>query len=120
MSKNVEKLIEGLSKKDKKIKEFGDLLGNLSSTEDKKKMLWREVYENALIDRENANMLFSDLLIKSRNNVSNHQVYGPLMSKYLERMSKSNDQILRLAELVSKEETTKTVSVDDIFNQIEE
>ena len=40
------------------------------------------------------------------------------MSKYLERMSKSNDQILRLAELIAKEETNDSISPDDIFNQI--
>ena len=40
------------------------------------------------------------------------------MSKYLERMSKSNDQILRLAELIAKEEEKNEISADDIFNQI--
>ena len=40
------------------------------------------------------------------------------MTKYLERMSKSNDQILKLAELISKEDTENTVSVDDIFDEI--
>ncbi len=41
------------------------------------------------------------------------------MSKYLERMAKSNDQILKLAELIAKEEEKQQVSSDDIFNQIE-
>ena len=41
------------------------------------------------------------------------------MSKYLERMSKSNDQILKLAELIAKEqEATETVSDDEIFSKI--
>ena len=41
------------------------------------------------------------------------------MSKYLERMSKSNDQILKLAELLSKETEDDDVSPDDIFNKIQ-
>jgi len=42
------------------------------------------------------------------------------MTKYLERMSKSNDQILKLAELIAKEqEKENNVSPDDIFNTIE-
>ena len=41
------------------------------------------------------------------------------MTKYLERMSKSNDQILKLAELNAKEEEKDQISSDDIFNQIQ-
>ena len=42
------------------------------------------------------------------------------MTKYLERMSKSNDQILKLAELVAKEETDDKISADDIFEEIKQ
>lgn len=111
--------IDKLSAKEKKLQSFSDILDNLSSTEDKKKMLWKEIYENALEDRGNAQILFDDLMMQSRNNSANHTVFGPLMSKYLERMAKSNDQILKLAELIAKEEEKQQVSSDDIFNQIE-
>ena len=41
------------------------------------------------------------------------------MAKYLERMCRSNDQILKLVELISKEEEKlETVSNDDIFDKI--
>ena len=41
------------------------------------------------------------------------------MSKYLERMSKSNDQILKLAELIAKEEEKMdSVPSNEIFDQI--
>ena len=69
--------------------------------------------------RESANILFTDLLIESKGNSAQHAIFGPIMSKYLERMAKSNDQILRLAEIISKEEQT-SVSTDDIFNKINE
>ena len=91
----------------------------MSETEDKKKLLWKEIYENALNDRENAYVLFTDLLQQSQGNAANHAMFGPIMSKYLERMSKSNDQILRLAELIAKaEEASSAINPDDIFDKI--
>ena len=120
MTKAVEDAIDKVSESEKKISRFSDLLDSLENTEDKKKLLWKEVYENALIDRENANILFTDLLLQSRGNATNHSMFGPLMSKYLERMCKSNDQILKLAELIAKEDQSTTISPDDIFNKINE
>jgi len=108
-------------KQENKIKEFSDLLDSLEKTEDKKKMLWKESYQNALDDRENANILLVDLMKVSMNNSTNHLQFGSLMAKYLERMSKSNDQILKLAELIAKEqESNDSVSPDEIFSQIME
>ena len=118
MTKSVEKAIDSLKVKEKKIEGFSDLLDGLESTEDKKKLLWREVYENALNDRENAGVLFTDLLIQSKGNATNHTMFGSLMSKYLERMAKSNDQILRLAEVIAKEEESGALNIDDIFTKI--
>jgi len=119
MSKTIEDAMDKVKSKDEKISKFSDLLDSLANTEDKKKLLWREVYENALNDRENAGVLFTDLLVQSQGNAANHTMFGPIMSKYLERMAKSNDQILRLAELIAKEED-KSVDVNDIFNKITE
>ena len=120
MSKSVEKAMDKLNEKQTKIDKFSDLLDSLENTEDKKKLLWREVYENALNDRESAGILFTDLLTQSRGNAANHTMFGSLMSKYLERMAKSNDQILRLAEVIAKEEESSSISPDDIFNKITE
>jgi uncharacterized membrane protein len=118
MNKKVDKLLSKIDKKNKKIKSFSDLLDSLESTESKKKHLWKEIYENSINDRENANILFTDLLVQSKGNSANHAMFGTIMSKYLERMSKSNDQILRLAELISKEDS-KPIDMDDIFNKID-
>ena len=108
-----------IANQENKIEKFSDLLEMLEKTEDKKKMLWKESYQNAIDDRENAHILLTDLLKISLNNSANHLQFGSLMSKYLERMSKSNDQILKLAELVSKEqEREAAISPDDIFKSI--
>jgi len=108
------------SKKDK-LTDFSDLLDNLTNTEDKKKLLWKEAYQNALDDRESASLLLNDLLVTIPGNSANHSTHGTLATKYLERLSKCNDQILKLAELVAKEEEREnTVSPDDIFKSIGE
>lgn len=108
-----------VTKQEVKIKEFSDLLDTLSNTEDKKKLLWKESYQNALDDRENANILLVDLMKVSMNNSTNHLQFGTLMAKYLERMSKSNDQILKLAELIAKEEEKNDmIDSDALFDEI--
>jgi hypothetical protein len=107
--------------KEQKIEEFSDLLDSLENTEDKKKLLWKESYQNAVDDRESASLLLNDLLISIPGNSANHSTHGGLATKYLERMSKSNDQIIKLAELIAKEEEKEsTVSPDDIFKSIGE
>jgi len=119
MSKKISDLQQRIDKKNKKIGDFGDILDAIESTEDKKKLLWKEIYENALNDRENASILFMDLMTQSQGSSANHATFGPIMAKYLERMSKSNDQILRLAEIIDKAESkSEMINPDDIFNEI--
>ena len=113
------KLKNKIQKDKSKIEQFSDMLESLEMSEDKKKFLWKEAYQNAIDDRENAHILFVDLLKVSINNSTNHLQFGTMMSKYLERMSKSNDQVLKLAELIAKEEEkSEAINPDDIFNKI--
>lgn len=120
---NLEKINKEIDKfedKNKKIKNFSDILDNIDSLKDKKKLLWKEIYENAVVDRENAKMLFSDAYLNLTGALSDHANVGSVIAKYLERMCRSNDQILKLAELIAKEEEkSERVTPDDIFNQIE-
>tara|TARA_Y100000592_G_C5420328_1_gene292879 strand:+ start:591 stop:962 length:372 start_codon:yes stop_codon:yes gene_type:complete len=120
--KDTEKLlnkVEKVEKKENQIKNFSDILDSIDSLEDKKKMLWKEIYENSLEDREKAKMLFNDAYISMQGGVNEHMNIGGVMSKYLERMCRSNDQILKLAELIAKEEEkSEAVSEDDIFSRI--
>ncbi len=113
------KSLDALNEKDKKIKQFSDILDTLTSTEDKKKLLWKEIYENAVNDRENAGILFTDTLMQVKGNAANHNILGPVIVKYIERMSRANDQILKLAELIANEET-KEMSMDAIYDKIGE
>ena len=64
-------------------------------------------------------MLFTDVYIQMQGDKADHVTLGAIMSKYLERMNKSNDQLLKLAELIAKEEQAAAViNPDDIFKQI--
>jgi single-stranded DNA-specific DHH superfamily exonuclease len=122
MIKNIDDISKKLDKNEKKedsIKNFADILDSIDSLEDKKKMLWKEIYENALEDREKSKLLFNDAYISMSGGTNEHMNIGSIMAKYIERMSKSNDQILKLAELIAKEEEkSEAISTDDIFSQI--
>ncbi len=115
----ITKNIDKNSSKEKQIKNFSDILDSIDTLENKKKALWKEIYENALEDREKSKLMFNDAYISMQGGINEHMNIGAIMSKYIERMSKSNDQILKLAELISKEEEkSEAVSDDDIFSKI--
>lgn len=119
---NIDKISKNIDKNNQKedqIKNFSDILDSIDTLENKKKMLWKEIYSNAIEDREKAKMLFNDAYISMSGGTNEHMNIGSIMAKYVERMSKSNDQILKLAELIAKEEEkSEVISDDDIFNKI--
>ena len=115
----MEDLIERLEKSKKKIKDFSDLLDSIESMEGKKKALWKEIYENAINDRENAFILFNEAYSSMTNTAAEHISLGPILNKYLERMNKSNEQLLKLADLIAKaEEQSAKIDPDDLFSKI--
>ena len=115
----LEKLLDANHKKEEKIKNFSELLESLQGADDKKKLLWKEIYSNSLSDRERASILFTEAYKAMSGGSSDHVALGSTMSKYLERMGKSNDQILKLAELIQKSENDDTkVDPNDLFSKI--
>ena len=113
-------LVKVGSKKIKKIQKFNELLESLNDIDDKKKSLWIEIYNNALIDRQHAYDLYEDVSNKIFQDQVNHATYGTQATKYLERLNKANDQLIKLAELIASSEKQKeTINVDEIFNTIE-
>jgi len=104
-----------------KMKQFSGMLESIENLESKKRFLWLEIYENAIIDRMNAYMLFTNIYTTLKGGVAEHVQTGAIMSKYIERMNKSNDQLLKLAELLAKEEEKiLTIDSDEIFDKIKE
>lgn len=106
----------------KQLKDFSSLLDSLSSLEDKKKALWKQIYENSVTDRKNAYILFGDLYKDVHNNPNEHAIHGPILAKYLERMEKSNQQLIKLAEMideVAEEEEEILTDEDSIYDKIQ-
>jgi len=113
-------LSKEFDKINKKSEAFSELLESIESAENKKKMLWKEIYDNAITDRLNAYMLFTGIYTSMGNSLADNISVGPTLAKYLERMNKSNDQLIKLAELVAKEEErSETLDPEDIFKKID-
>ena len=122
MSKTLTKALKKADDVSKKVDKFSDLLDSIEALEDKRKHLWKEIYDNAVNDRNLADMLFTDSWQRMNGpNALTHEVVGSTMSKYLERMGKSNEQLLKLAEIIARaEQENNKIDPDDLFSQIKE
>lgn len=107
---------------EKHLLDFSALLDSLSSLEEKKKCLWRQIYENAITDRKNAYILFADLYKEVHNNANQHAIHGQTLAKYMERLEKSNSQIIKLAEMIDEVAETEEdwmSNEDDMYDRIQ-
>ena len=117
----IEKTQKKLKDIQSRVDDFAEILDNIESIQGKKKLLWKEIYENAVTDRQNAFMLFTSVYTQMTNNVTEHATLGTTMVKYLERMCKSNEQLIKLAELIAQEEDKSSrIDADELFSEIEE
>ena len=109
------------SKKDlnDRVKDFSSLLTQIENITDKKRQLWIEIYENAINDRQYAHIMFSKLVKITEDKSVEHAVHGRTISSYIERMSKANDQLIKLAELIARAENKNDdINPDDLFERI--
>ena len=119
VSKKIDKLIDQVKKTEDKIEQFTEILDGIDSLDSKKKVLWKEIYENAVSDRERASILFTEAFKSMGGGAVDHVTIGSTLVKYLERMCKSNDQIMSLAELINKAEAADSkIDPDDLFSKI--
>lgn len=104
-----------------KIRDFSELLKDIESLDDKKRQLWREIYENAISDRQNSYVMFAKLVKIVENKSTEHAVHGKTIATYIERMSKANDQLIKLADLIARaEQANDDIDADDMFNRIKQ
>ena len=54
-----------------------------------------------------------------KGNAANHTILGPVVVKYIERMSRANDQLIKLAEIITKEDN-RPIDSNSIYDQINE
>jgi len=103
----------------KKLEDFSALLDSIESLDDKTKVLWKDIYSNAFSDRKLAQNLFDNLWEIVRIVPENHAIHGDRLAKYVERMSKSNDQLIKLADLIEKaKEKGEEIDSGDIYGRI--
>jgi len=115
---DIDKAKNKVEEKAIKVANFQEILDAMPDLDIKKKALWREIYENALEDRNNSSMLYTSVLMEILSSpAANHAIMGANAVKYIERMSRANDQILQLATMLLKE-TNVPLTADDIYSQI--
>ena len=117
MSKS-DDILKRIDSSDRKIKEFGDILDSIASADDKRKMLWKEIYQNAVTDREAAHVLYTQLYMTMTGGSTEHSTLGPMLVRYLERMGKSNEQLIKLADMISASEKGERLTPDEMFDAI--
>lgn len=118
----IEKIQEGLlnqKEQEKKLQQFADVLENMDNLDSKLKILWTEIYDNAVHDRNSAGFLFLNLFSTMGNGIESHATIGGIIVRYLERMSKSNDQLLKLADMIKEvEDMESQVDVDELYEKM--
>ena len=119
ITKKIDQMMDEVKKSNEKIDNFSELLNSLESTDEKRRVLWQEIYENAVSDRERASILFTEAFKAMAGGTSDHISIGPTLVKYLERMCKSNGQLITLSEMIEKAEASDSrIDPDDLFSKI--
>lgn len=110
---------EQVEKQKKNIRDFTALLQKIEELDDKKKSLWIQIFENAITDRQNAYMMFMRMIAICENKSTEHAVHGRTITSYIEKMSRANDQLIKLAELVRRaEEKAEEIDPEELFGKI--
>lgn len=105
---------------EKKLKDFSALIANIETLDDKKRALWSEIYSNAICDRQNAYVLFSTLMAIVKQASTEYAVHGKTLATYVERMSRANEQLIKLAELIARADQRNSLNdTDAMFERIE-
>lgn len=105
----------------RQLHDFDELLVNADDLDQRTKSLWVQIYRNACSDREQASVFVTDLLRElTGSNPNAHAMHGGTVVKYLEKMAKANDQLLKLAEQVSSYRTSRgDVDSDELLDMLQ-
>jgi len=83
-----------------------------------------EAIKNIRDDRAMASTLLIELMKILKQDETKHQYSGPVAAKYLETLQRSNEQLVKLASLISKKENTSTglsaLEKSDIYDLIKD
>jgi len=82
----------------------------------------QEAIDNIRDDREITRELLDDAIKWLSKDESRHQNIGITLSKYVETLQRSNEQLVKVAGLISKNETSQNLTdadMDDIYKMID-
>tara|TARA_R110000824_G_scaffold234907_1_gene423596 strand:+ start:465 stop:761 length:297 start_codon:yes stop_codon:yes gene_type:complete len=83
-----------------------------------------EAISNVRKDRALASSLIIDLMKVLKQDETKHQYSGPVAAKYLETLQRSNEQLVKLATLLSKKENVNadlsSVEKQEIYDLLNE
>jgi hypothetical protein len=86
--------------------------------------LIEDALENVKEDRAMASTLLIELMKILKTDETKHQYSGPVAAKYLETLQRSNEQMVKLATLLSKKENVtsglSSLEKSDIYDLIKE
>ena len=88
------------------------------------KQFIEEAIDNIRNDRAMASSLLIELMKILKQDETKHQYSGPVAAKYLETWQRSNEQLVKLASLISKKESVSQGLSDleksDIYDMIKD
>lgn len=118
--KELDSKMAEVKKQSENLSTFEIEIEKLKNVENRKKILWQQIYRNAIDDRSSALALFTECYASMGKTATDHIAIGGVLVKYLEKMSKSNQQLIDLSAIMSKdEEQSHGVDPDDLFKEIE-
>ena len=86
--------------------------------------LIEDALENVKEDRAMASTLLIELMKVLKTDETKHQYSGPVAAKYLETLQRSNEQMVKLAALLSKKENVtsglSSLEKSDIYDLIKD
>lgn len=116
----IERKMSEINKQSDNLSDFEIEIEKLKNVDSRKKILWQQIYRNAIDDRSAASALFTECYAAMGKTATDHAAMGSVLVKYLEKMSKSNQQLIDLSLLMSKdEEQSHGIDPDDLFREIE-
>lgn len=102
-----------------KLRDFSELLSSIHDLDEKKRALWKNIYENAISDRQNSYIMFTQVYNIVAGKSTEYAVHGKTLTSCIERMSRANDQLIKLAELVARAQAPDdSIDVDKMFDKI--
>jgi hypothetical protein len=104
---------------DVRVRDFTEILDKIDTLDDKKRQLWKEIYENCISDRQNSYALFIKLAGICQAKSTEWAIHGRTIVQLQERMGRTVDQMLKLADLIHKaERANDAIDPEDIYSAI--